>query len=227
LPRQSRNTHAARTPRTPAASTPPRTDNLAGYELLVCVCGGISAYKTAALVSALVQRSCAVTVAMTRAARRLIGPDTFRGLTGRDVVCNLWGEAGSAADFMPHLRLSETSDMILVAPATANVIGKVAGGLADDLVSTLLLGAGCPILMAPAMNARMWAHPSVQRNVDWLVGHVGVQIIGPQVGWQACGTVGPGRMAEPDEMLAVVQNSIQRRRPIRARVGTARASLAD
>ena len=182
------------------ATDPSAAASLSG-EVLVCVCGGIAACKTAMLVSALVQRGCAVTVAMTRAARRFVGPATFQALTGRSVHTSLWRDA--APDEIPHLKLTERADLLLVAPATANIIGKLAGGIADDLVSTLLLGSACPIMMAPAMNERMWAHPAVQRNVDWL-GKCGVAFVGPGEGWQACRAVGPGRMAEPDELLAAV-----------------------
>lgn len=182
-----------------------QTGRLSGYEVLVCVCGGIAAYKVAVLVSQLVQQDCGVSVAMTRAARRFVGPVTFAALTGRPVFASLW-DPGPQADIQ-HLRLSETADLIVVAPATANILGKLAGGIADDLVSTLLLGADCPVLMAPAMNARMWQHPVVQRNVAALR-EAGVLIIGPESGWQACRAVGPGRMSEPETLLAAVREQL-------------------
>lgn len=181
-----------------------------GCELLVCVCGGIAAYKTAALVSMLVQRGCGVTVAMTRNARRFVGPITFQALTGRPVVTSPWRAAGSGD--IQHLKLSETADLILVAPATANIIGKLAGGIADDLVSTLLLGAACPVILAPAMNTRMWQHPAVQGNVA-LLRERGFELVGPEEGWQACGTVGPGRMSEPETLLATVRERLLRSKP--------------
>lgn len=168
---------------------------LEGYEVLLCVCGGIAAYKSAALASSLVQDGCGVTVVMTRAARRFVTPVTFRALTGRAVHTSLWSEGAGGA--IQHLRLTEIADYLVVAPATANIIGKVAGGIADDLVSCLLIGSGCPVLMAPAMNERMWAHPAVRRNVAFLREN-GVQFIGPDSGWQACRAVGPGRMSEPE-----------------------------
>jgi len=181
-----------------------------GGELLVCVCGGIAAYKTAALVSMLVQHGCGVTVAMTRNARRFVGPITFQALTGRPVVTNPWRTSNSGD--IQHLKLSETADLILVAPATANIIGKLAGGIADDLVSTLLLGAACPVILAPAMNTRMWQHPAVQRNVA-LLRERGFELVGPEEGWQACGTVGPGRMSEPQTLLAAVREHLLRNKP--------------
>lgn len=176
---------------------------LAGYEVLVCISGGIAAYKTAVLVSQLVQQGCGVTVALTRNARKFVGEVTFRGLTGRPVYTNssMWHTGGGIQ--MRHLGLTEAADLVVVAPATANVIGKLAGGIADDLVSTLLLGADSPVLLAPAMNERMWQHPSVQRNVAWLR-EAGFLFVGPEEGWLACRAIGPGRMSEPEALLGVI-----------------------
>jgi len=178
---------------------------LRGYELLVCVTGGVAAYKVAFLVSRLVQDGCGVTVAMTRAARRFVGPTTFQALTGRPVLTSQWHARDPGA--MEHLRPSETADLLLVAPATANILGKLAGGIADDLVSTLLLGADCPVMLAPAMNTRMWRHPAVQRNVRFLREH-GLHFVGPAEGHLACGATGPGRMSEPDELYAAVRAAL-------------------
>lgn len=186
---------------------------LADYEVLVCVCGGIAAYKTAGLVSKLAQAGAGVTVAMTRSAKRFIGPTTFRALTGRPTLTSMWhgGDPGA----MEHLRPSETADLIVVAPATANIIGKLAGGIADDLVSTLLLGADCPTLLAPAMNTRMWQHFAVQRNMAYLRDN-GVALVGPDEGWLACRDRGPGRMSEPDAIFDAVQRLL-RQRPAKGR----------
>lgn len=184
---------------------PSQPDALRGYELLVCVTGGIAAYKTAAVVSTLVQRGCGVTVAMTRAARRFVGAATFQALSGRAVHASLWPPADGGD--IAHLSLSETADLILVAPATANAVGKLAGGISDDLVSSLLLGADAPILLAPAMNERMWRHPAVQRNLEFLRS-AGVATIGPEDGWQACRAVGPGRMSEPADIVAAVSQRL-------------------
>jgi phosphopantothenoylcysteine decarboxylase/phosphopantothenate--cysteine ligase len=181
---------------------------LADSEILVCVCGGIAAFKTAALVSQLVQAGCGVTVAMTRAARRFVGQTTFRALTGRAVHTSLW--SSEASTDIQHLSLSERCDLIVVAPATANSIGKLASGIADDLVSSLLLGAACPVILAPAMNTRMWEHPAVRRNLallrDW-----GFTLIGPDSGWQACRAVGPGRMSEPDTLFDAICSALAAR----------------
>ncbi|MFN0137115.1 MAG: flavoprotein [Phycisphaerae bacterium] len=184
--------------------------SLAGYEVLVCVCGGVAAYKVAAVVSQLVQSGCGVNVAMTRAARKFIGAVTFQALTGRAVHTSLWPatEGGDIA----HLKLSERADLLLVAPATANVLGKLASGIADDLVSSLLLGSDCPVLLAPAMNTRMWQHPAVQRSVEFLRQHK-FAFIGPGSGWQACRAVGHGRMSEPDEIVAMMRESLLKHPP--------------
>lgn len=185
---------------------------LSGYEIAVCVTGGIAAYKTAALVSSLVQDGCGVTVAMTRNARRFVGPVTFRALTGRPVLTTQWSTGDSAS--IVHLRVSETADLIVVAPATANCIGKLAGGIADDLVSSLLLGADCPVLLAPAMNTRMWAHAAVRRNIEFLR-DAGVLVVGPEDGWLACRTIGPGRMSEPEKIANAVRNQLLQHAPRR------------
>lgn len=186
-------------PRNPDNSaSSPRTDELTGYEVVVGVCGGIAAYKTAALVSALVQRGAGVTVAMTAAARHFVGPLTFEALTARQVFTSPWE---STAYFDPqHIRLSEGADLMVIAPATANMIGKIAHGLADDLVSTMVMSAACPVLLAPAMNTRMWENPIVQDNVKTLAAR-GYPMVPPGEGWLACRTIGAGRMAEPDEIL--------------------------
>ena len=171
--------------------------DLAGYEVLVAVCGGISAYKVCSVVSHLVQRGAGVTVAMTRSARKLVGPITFQSLSGRKVLTSLWR---ATADYdAQHVHVSERADLCIVAPATANIIGKIASGIADDLVSTLLAGVRAPVLLAPTMNTRMWENPFVQSNVARLK-EAGFQLVGPGEGWLACRTVGIGRMAEPDEI---------------------------
>lgn len=179
---------------------------LDGYEILVGVCGGIAAYKVCEVVSRLVQRGVGVTVAMTKAARKFVGPTTFQALTGRRVLTNLW-HADQAAD-MRHIAITGTADLMLVAPATANIIGKIANGIADDLVSTLVIGAASSVVLAPAMNERMWNNPVVQRNVSALAER-GYRMVGPGEGWLACRSVGPGRMAEPDEIVDAIVPMLQ------------------
>ena len=173
---------------------------LGGREVLLCVTGGIACYKAADLTSKLVQAGAAVTVAMTDAATRFVAPLTFQALAGRQVFTDLWR---SSRDFASqHISLTEAAELMIVAPATADVLGKMAGGIADDLVSTMFLSTtgSCEVLAAPAMNTRMWQAPAVQANVQRLKGW-GVHFVGPGEGMLACGTVGLGRMAEPTEII--------------------------
>lgn len=187
--------------------------DLAGYEVVVGVGGGIAAYKVCHVVSRLVQRGCGVSVAMTEAGARFVGPLTFQALTERRVHVSLWGDGG---DFEPqHLRLTERADLFLVAPATADLIGKFTAGIADDLVSTLMIGRDCPALLAAAMNTRMWNNPIVQRNVAALR-ELGYGFIDPAEGWLACRTVGQGRMAEPEAIIEAVTGALTSRPARRA-----------
>ena len=184
--------------------------DLAGYEVGVGVGGGIAAYKVCQVVSRLVQRGSGVTVAMTEAGTRFVAPLTFQALTHRQVFTTLWATEGY---YDPqHLALTEVADLFLVAPATANLIGKFAAGIADDLVSTLMIGRDCSALLAPAMNTRMWENPIVQRNVAALR-ELGYAFVEPAEGWLACGTVGMGRMAEPDAILDAVVAMLKRKPP--------------
>jgi phosphopantothenoylcysteine decarboxylase/phosphopantothenate--cysteine ligase len=184
--------------------------DLAGYELVVGVGGGIAAYKVCHVVSRLVQRGCGVTVAMTEAGTRFVTPLTFQSLTQRQVFTTMWTTPGY---YEPqHLSLSESADLFLVAPATADLIGKFASGIADDLVTTLMIGRDCPALLAPAMNTRMWENPIVQRNVAGLR-ELGYGFVEPGEGWLACRTVGRGRMAEPDDIIAAVIRVLTGRPP--------------
>jgi phosphopantothenoylcysteine decarboxylase/phosphopantothenate--cysteine ligase len=188
-------------------STDPESGSrpLDGREILVGVCGGIAAYKTAEVVSQLVQRGAGVTVAMTRAARRFVGPTTFEALSGRRVLRSLW-QADETAD-CPHIRLTRAADVTLVAPATANVIGKIAAGIADEIVTTLVISAGSPVVLAPAMNDQMWHNSIVQENIKKLQ-NLGFHIIPPGEGWLACRTVAVGRMAEPAEIVEFLVSRI-------------------
>ena len=183
--------------------------DLEGGEALVAVCGGIAAYKVCTVVSELVQRGCGVTVAMTQAATRLIGPPTFEALSGRPVLMSMW--TPPATSEVQHIRAAEVAHVLLVAPATANVIGKVAGGIADDFVSTLILSAASPVVLAPAMNDRMWQNPAVVANAT-LLRERGHTFVEPGTGWMACGTVGEGRMAEPREIVDAVAPIIKKRK---------------
>lgn len=188
----------------------PDADALAGYNALVAVCGGIAAFKTASLVSGLVQRGAGVSVAMTDAAQRFITPLTLEALTARPVHTSVWDHAESHDP--QHLRLTEQADLFIIAPATANIIGKIAAGIADDLVSSLVMAAACPVLLAPAMNTRMWQNPILQANVERLRG-LGYLMIPPGEGWLACRTIGPGRMAEPDQILGAAIEQLRKAPP--------------
>ena len=196
--------------KSPDSSVAAPTDSLAGREIVVGVCGGISAYKTAALVSRLVQSGAGVTVAMTKAAQRFVTALTFESLTARQVFTSPW-KAASYHD-PQHLRLTEAADLFILAPATANMIGKIAHGLADDLVSTMVMSTDCPVLLAPAMNTRMWENKMVQANVQTLA-KAGYPMVGPGEGWLACRTVGAGRMAEPDDIFAAAVRLLQNSKP--------------
>ena len=171
--------------------------DLSGHEVLVGVAGGIAAYKVCEVVSRLVQRGAGVTVAMTRAARRFVGPVTFQALSGRKVLTSLWD---AEAKDIQHIDASLSASAMLIAPATADIIARIATGMADDIVTSLVLTCRAPILVAPAMNSRMWENVAVQRNVNMLRER-GFLIVGPGSGWMACREVGEGRMAESSEIV--------------------------
>lgn len=184
--------------------------DLVGYELTLAVGGGIAAYKVCTVVSRLVQRGCGVTVVMTESATHFVGPLTFQSLTARQVFTGIW--QNSPEYDQPHLRLSEVADLFLVAPATADLLGKFACGIADDLVTTLMIGRDCPALLAPAMNTRMWQNPIVQRNIATLR-ELDYNFVEPAEGWLACRTIGQGRMAEPETIVDAVQGLLQKYSP--------------
>ncbi|CAN1525297.1 Dfp Phosphopantothenoylcysteine synthetase/decarboxylase [Caulobacteraceae bacterium] len=178
---------------------------MAGMSLkrvLLIVGGGISAYKTPELVRALEKRGIGCRAILTHAGSQFVTPLTLASLTKDDVHQELFNLTHEAK--MGHIELSRSADLVLVAPATADLIGKVANGLANDLASTALLATDKPVLMAPAMNVRMWEHPAVQRNLATLR-EDGVHFIGPDSGAMACGEYGLGRMAEPDAIAAAVE----------------------
>jgi phosphopantothenoylcysteine decarboxylase/phosphopantothenate--cysteine ligase len=174
---------------------------LTGREVIVAICGGISAYKVADLVSKLVQAGAGVNVVMTDAAQKFVTPLTFQALSGRPVRTSTW-ELQDSSD-PQHISLTERSDLLLVAPATADMLAKVAHGLCDCLVSVMISAAACPVVFAPAMNNRMWDNPIAQENVEKLKKH-GYRFIGPEAGWLACRNVGAGRMSEPADILEQV-----------------------
>jgi len=187
-----------------AGRTPPTSGTarrLEGRRILLCVCGGIAAYKAADLVRRLRDAGAGVRVAMTENAQRFVGAQTFQALSGQPVRTSLWDPAAEAA--MGHIELARWADRIVVAPATANMLAKLAHGFADDLVSTLCLATTAPLTLCPAMNHRMWLHPATQANVA-LLRERGAQIIGPEDGSLAEGESGPGRLAEPADIVAAL-----------------------
>jgi len=176
--------------------------SLQDKRILLGVSGGIAAYKAAELARALVGAGAEVQVVMTAAATEFVGPLTFQALTGRPVRSALFDAAHEAA--MGHIELARWADLILIAPASANTLARLANGLADDLLSTLCLASPAPIAVAPAMNQQMWRHPATAENISRLLAR-GVRVWGPEAGEQACGDVGPGRLREPTDLLADVQ----------------------
>lgn len=174
-------------------------------EILLGVCGGVAAYKTADLCSKLVQAGAEVTVVMTRGAGRFIGATTFEALTNRPVYTEMYTPKEHPRG--EHIGLAERADLFVVAPATAHFLAKAALGLADDLLSTLVLTCECPALFAPAMNTAMWEKASVQRNVETLRSD-GYGLIDPGEGWLSCGRVGAGRMAEPATIFTALAEAL-------------------
>ena len=175
------------------------TPKLKDREIILAVCGGIAAYKVADVCSKLVQAGAGVTVVMTDSAQKFITPLTFEALSGRKVRTSTWDLPDSSD--AQHIKLTERADLMLIAPATANIIAKAANGICDDLVSLMIAAAACPVVFAPAMNDRMWENPIAQENVAKLQKH-GYQFIGPDAGWLACRNVGAGRLSEPPQRLS-------------------------
>lgn len=174
--------------------------------LLLGLTGGIGAYKAADLARLLVQDGIDVQAVMTESACHFVGPTTLQALTGKPVLTSLWDT--QTGNGMPHINLSRAVNAILIAPATAGFIAKLAHGAADDLLSTLCLARTCPLYVAPAMNRQMWENPSTQRNIATLRGD-GIIILGPASGEQACGENGMGRMLEPDELATAIRTALQ------------------
>ena len=170
--------------------------------IVLGVTGGVAAFKACELARLFVQDGTTLQVVMTEAATHFIGPATFQAISGRHVFVNLWDDR--IANGMAHIDLSREADAIVVAPASADFMGKLAHGLADDLLSTLCLARDCPLLVAPAMNRQMWEHPATQRNVAQIAAD-GVTVLGPAAGDQACGEVGMGRMIEAVEIHEAVR----------------------
>jgi phosphopantothenoylcysteine decarboxylase/phosphopantothenate--cysteine ligase len=175
---------------------------LQGLNILLGVSGGIAAYKSPDLVRRLRERGAEVQVVMTQGAQQFVTATTFQAVSGRAVRAELWDPAAEAA--MGHIELARWADLVLIAPATADLLARIAAGRADDLLTTLLLATAAPVAVAPAMNSLMWAKPATQDNVKALRNR-GVTVIGPGHGSQACGETGDGRMSEPLEIVAAIE----------------------
>ena len=182
--------------------------SLAQRRILLGVSGGIAAYKSCELVRRLRDLDAEVRVVMTEGATHFVSPTTFQALSGQAVRVSLWDAQAEAA--MGHIELARWAERILVAPASADLLARLAHGMADDLLTTLCLASAAPLYLAPAMNQQMWAHPAVQANIATLRQH-GAQLLGPAVGDQACGDVGSGRMLEPHELRDALMASFGNR----------------
>lgn len=180
--------------------------NFNGKKIALGISGGIAAYKAAEVLRGLQRAGCTVRVGMTKRACEFVQPLTFRALSGSHVIVDDY--APDNPDPIAHITFSQTVDLFLIAPATANLIGKLANGIADDFLTSTYLASTAPVLIAPAMNTSMWHHPATQRNVQQLRAD-GVHIIDPDEGEMACGTVGPGRLSEPEKIVAAALAILQ------------------
>ena len=178
---------------------------LSGKRILLIISGGIAAYKALELIRRLRERGAAVTPVLTASAREFVTPLSVSALAGEKVYTDLFDLTDEAE--MGHIQLSRVADLVLVAPATADLMAKMAQGFAGDLASTLLLATDTPVMIAPAMNVRMWEHPATQRNLETLKGD-GVTVIGPDAGDMACGEYGPGRLVEVPQIVAAVERAL-------------------
>ena len=187
----------------PSAETQPTADaTWSDRKVVVAVAGGIACYKTASMVSRLIQHGAAVRVVMTEAATRFVTPLTFQALSGRSVLTSVW-QSDDQPDSQ-HIGVARWCELMVIAPATADVIGRLAAGLCHDVVTLVAtaLPRSTPLLLAPAMNSDMWENPIVQRNVATVKEVLGGHVVGPEEGWQACRTLGMGRMSEPEAIIA-------------------------
>ncbi|MCI1589675.1 bifunctional phosphopantothenoylcysteine decarboxylase/phosphopantothenate--cysteine ligase CoaBC [Heyndrickxia oleronia] len=172
-----------------------------GKKILLCVTGGIAVYKAAALTSKLTQAGAKVKVIMSKSACQFVTPLTFQALSRNDVYTDTFDEKNS--EVIAHIDLADWADLVLIAPATANIIGKLANGIADDMISTTLLATSAPIWIAPAMNVHMYDHPAVKRNIT-ILADFGYQFVEPSEGYLACGYVGKGRLEEPEKVVQLL-----------------------
>lgn len=185
-------------------------------KVVLGVGGGIAAYKSAELARALAQLGATVQVVMTRSAQEFVRPLTFAALTGKKVITELFPESSSESTLssaVEHIGVAQENDLLVVAPATADLMAKFAHGLADDFLTTLYLAFTGPVVLAPSMNSNMWLHPATQANLETLRRR-GHRIVEPEEGYLACGTIGPGRLAEPQQIAAAVAAEFHRRRDL-------------
>lgn len=187
---------------------------LSGQKIVLAVTGSIAAYKSCELLRLLIKRGAEVSVIMTEAAQRFVTPLSFQALGAKKVYTGDWGDSASP---IPHIEATKDASLLLVAPATANILAKAAQGLADDLLSAAILAARCPVAYAPAMNTFMWHNQATQRNVTQLT-QDGAIFLGPDSGEQACGDIGSGRMLEPKDIIELLQGAFSPRLLDRCRV---------
>ena len=185
-----------------------RTTPLSGKTIILGVTGGIAAYKAAEICSTLVRSGATVHVVMTEHATHFVGPVTFRALTGNPVITGLWEEPREYE--ITHVSLADKADVFLIAPATANILGKIASGVADDMLSTMIMATTAPVILAPAMNYKMWENPAVKANVERLES-LGYIFVNPEVGRLACGAEGVGRLADPEKVVQSVVACLERK----------------
>ena len=174
---------------------------MSAFRVLLIVCGGIAAYKSLLIIRLLRKEGIEVRVILTKAGQQFITPLSAAALSGQPVYMDLFSLSDEAE--MGHIQLSRMADLVLVSPATANILAKMTHGLCDDLASTALMATDKPVMVVPAMNVRMWLHPATQRNISTLQSD-GVRFVGPVDGDMACGEYGPGRMAEPEEVVSAI-----------------------
>ena len=188
----------------PASSSPP----LSGRRVAVALTGGIACYKTATLVSKLTQNGADVRVLMTEAATKFVGPLTFQSLSGKPVLTSIW-QADDRPDSQ-HVGVARWCELLIIAPASADIIARLAQGLTSDVVTltACALPKQTPVLLAPAMNAQMWENPVTQRNVQTVRDLLQYELVGPDTGWQACRTQGAGRMSDPEVLYQAVVDKL-------------------
>jgi phosphopantothenoylcysteine decarboxylase / phosphopantothenate---cysteine ligase len=186
------------------SETSPGAD-VAGRKIVVCVTGGIAAYKVVEVVRTLAQLGADVRVVMTESAHQFVGAQTFATLSGNPVATDVFGTGPD----VPHVELARGAELCVVAPATANIMAKMVGGFADEIVSATLLTVRCPIVVAPAMHTEMWENPATRTNIEALTGR-GATIVGPATGALSSGDEGPGRLVEPDELVAAILGRLGR-----------------